>query len=133
MLAANLTNKMEFEPLPLPNHMGSWEAPMPGAWEVTTGSGVPSWDRSLLGEEPKVGNFEALLSDYFLVYTCLTYWPNLGEPALSRIWCLQLLGGSKGEYFVFKSFDVWDLVREVAREVVETGLTIYAATADEVC
>ena len=97
VLADNLTNKMEFEPLPLPNHMGSWEAPMPGAWEVTTGSGVPSWDRSLLGEEPKVGNFEALLSDYFLVYTCLTYWPNLGEPALSRIWCLQLLGGSKGE------------------------------------
>ena len=97
VLADNLTNKMEFEPLPLPNHMGSWEAPMPGAWEATTGSGVPSWDRSLLGEEPKVGNLEAFLSDYFLVYTCLTYWPNLGEPALSRIWCLQLLGGSKGE------------------------------------
>merc|ERR1719495_1406871 len=28
-----------------------WEAPMPGEWRQTVGSGVPSWDRTLLKEE----------------------------------------------------------------------------------
>ena len=28
-----------------------WEAPMPGEWQPTEGSGVPSWDKTLLKEE----------------------------------------------------------------------------------
>ena len=28
-----------------------WEAPMPGEWQPTEGSGVPSWDRTMLKEE----------------------------------------------------------------------------------
>ena len=28
-----------------------WEAPMPGEWQPTEGSGVPSWDRTILKEE----------------------------------------------------------------------------------
>jgi len=39
---------------PRHNSMTSWEAPMPGQWQVTVDSGVPSWDRSLLKEDSEV-------------------------------------------------------------------------------
>ena len=32
-------------------HTNPWEAPMPGGWQPTGGSAVPSWDRSVLKEE----------------------------------------------------------------------------------
>ena len=39
------------------------EAPMPGGWQPTAGSGVPSWDTSVLKEEPEVDNLFILFRE----------------------------------------------------------------------
>ena len=52
MLGNNLTKDNDMEVVPT----NEWEAPMPGRWQPTAGSGVPSWDKSVLKEGPEVGN-----------------------------------------------------------------------------
>ena len=56
---------MNFDPRH--NKMTSWEAPMPGQWQVTVGSGVPSWDRSLLKEDSEVGKDKVLNENVFVM------------------------------------------------------------------
>ena len=40
---------------------------MPGQWQVTVGSGVPSWDRSLLKEDSEVGKDKVLNENVFVM------------------------------------------------------------------
>ena len=53
---------------------------MPGQWQVTVDSGVPSWDRSLLKEDLEVGQNKILNENVFVLLLRLAsgsnYWKN---------------------------------------------------------
>ena len=106
--------------------MTSWEAPMPGwwcwqkpfclksstmpgQWQVTVDSGVPSWDRSLLKEDLEVGEDKVLDENVFVLLLRLASgfnsWINTFL-ICSRVWCFILF---RVEFFVLLCFgrSVW--------------------------
>ena len=107
---------------------------MPGQWQVTVDSGVPSWDRSLLKEDSEVGKDKVLNENVFVMLlrqaSGFNSWINaffscLGSGLGLKLYCVQ------GSVFLLLCFGfcVWHLTWSQLWSTVMLGHHRYQSRA----